>query len=331
MSAATGMLPGHRWTPRGSGACIQRTRPCHRRLLVSVLVSLVLPVAGPASARIDLSPRTPAATLDWDGSDLVHEQDFCVESTQGAQDGAVIDYRVRAESPAELSNGESSIPATLEWQDLQSGQVEVLEPDIFSPDIFSGAEQDCPGGDNARLRITFSSEDLAAAGPGFYDNRFALEVENDGQGRNSRNGWLELELTLEDSLRVSQLDDIDLGSFDGESDLSGEDSLCIFRASGDDYAVTVTGEGDAGAYVMRQGDSEIPFSAQWDDGTGAEELDPGVLLGNRANSFSNNDHCDGGAANNAALQVDVTADDINQNATELGPHVGVLTIMVEMQ
>ena len=330
MSSSTGKRRQHRWTG-SEEICPHGSRPHSRELLVYVLSVLMLLAAGPAAARVDLSPRNPSATLDWDGGDIVHEQDFCVESTQGAQGGAVIDYRVLAESPVELSSGESSIPATMEWQDLQSGQVETLEPDIQTDDIFSGAEADCPGGNNARLRISFSAGDVAAAGPGFYDNRFALEVENEGQGRTRRSGWVDLELGIEDSIRLSQLDDIHLGTFDGDSDMTGEDNLCVFRASGDEYAVTISGEGDGGAYVLRNNNSEIPFAVRWDDGAGTVEISPGELLGNRTNSFSANDHCDGGAANNASLQVDVSADDINENATELGAHVGVLTIMVEAQ
>ena len=288
-------------------------------------------LAGPAVAVVDITPRVTTATLTWDGNDIVYTQDYCVESTEEPQGGAIIDYRVTAESPTSLTDGIEQIPATIEWEDLQTGNVVELDPDIATGYDFTGAEQDCPGGNNARIMLTFTQADISSVGPGVYDNRFSIEVANQGRGRNSRDGRIDLDLTIEDSIRISQLNDIDLGTFDGQTDLQGSDTLCVFRASGEDYALTITGDGGGGDFILASNDSEIPISVRWDDGTGAVEVDPGVLLADRTNSFSANQDCDGGAANNATLEVFAPAADVQDNATELGPHVGVLTIMVEMQ
>jgi hypothetical protein len=287
-------------------------------------------LSGFSNARVDISPLTPALTITWTGGNVVLTQDFCVQSTQSPQPNStdVIPYRVSVAEPFVLVSGANQIPGTLQWIDQVTSNSTTLASATPTGYVMTGKVAGCPGGDNGRLILTFTEAAITTVPPAVYQQVFTITAENTGGGRNAHTSELSITVTIPDSVRVSQLNDIDLGLFTG-STLSGSDSLCVFRASGLPYAVTLTGSG-GGAFEVDNGSASIPLQVTWDDGNGAVPALSGVTLTGRANSFSGNSHCNSGASNNATLAVEATAADIAASSPTAGNYSGVIMILIEL-
>ena len=299
------------------------------RIIASSL--LVLCTAN-AQAHIRTDPNAFTTTFTWNGGDLNHSFALCVSSVQepSPQGNTPIDYAVEAQGPFELVSGANSIPVTLAWGDLISGQEVTLQANLSTSEIFTGAARQCPGGNNARLEVHASGTDIQAVPPGTYSNQFNFTATNSGRGKSSTNFTVSVDITIPNSIQITQIDDIALGTFDGSNNISRSDTLCVYQANGGQYAVTLTGSGNGGAFELISAGSSVPYAVSWNDGNGAQTATPGMPLAGMGNSRSGDPQCNGGASNNATVSVDVLANDIGA-ATSSGVHSGVLTIMVEMQ
>lgn len=285
-------------------------------------------------ARVDIGPQPVSAELAWFGDDLSWSQDFCVQSTQepNAAGTTVLPYAVEVAGPLVLSQGGESIPLSLIWQDLTAGVSVSLDADVASGETLSGAPLDCPQGGNGRLVVAVAAEEVMAVPPGEYGVTLRVTVANSGGGRNSFFSNVTLSLTVPDAVRLSGLTDIDLGRYGWDGmDLGVERSLCVYRASGGDYGITVYSSSPSGDFTLVNGQSQVPFVLSWNDGSGYAPLMPGVLLGNRSQSVSGSGDCQDGALNNAWLKVETTAQAIEQFASASGSYSTELTLMVEMQ
>lgn len=289
-----------------------------------------------AFARIGISgPTTITAPLSWAGGDIVYSHDLCVLSTQepNQSGNTPVPYQVTTTSPATfvMTSGANQIPFTAVWRDLAGSVVHTLSPGAPSGDIFTGLASGCPPAvNNARLVISMPESSLLVAPPGNYTAVFMAWVESSGQGRPRIRVTVNLSLTINGVVRISQLDPINLGTFDGINPLAGSDSLCVFRNFAGPYGVRVTGQGAAGAFVLVNGASQVPVVVTWNDGAGAVTLAPGVLLSARSGAYILDPDCAGGGANNATIGVSATAANMGA-ATAAGVHSGVLTVMVEVQ
>jgi hypothetical protein len=299
------------------------------RIIASSL--LVLCTAN-AQAHIRTDPNAFTTTFTWNGGDLNHSFALCVSSVQepNPQGNTPIDYAVEAQGPFELVSGANSIPVTLDWGDLINGQEIALQANLSTSEIFTGAARQCPGGNNARLEVHASGTDIQAVPPGTYSNQFNFTATNSGRGKSSANFTVSVDITIPNSIQITQIDDIALGTFDGSNNISRSDTLCVYQANGGQYAVTLTGSGNGGAFELISAGSSVPYAVSWNDGNGAQTATPGIPLAGMGNSRSGDPQCNGGASNNATVSVDVLANDMSA-ATASGVHSGVLTIMVEMQ
>lgn len=272
--------------------------------------------------------------LAWSGGDVQSSASFCVLSTQEPNPGGntPTPYNIRGFAPFSLASGANTIPYTLSWQDLYvpaSAPVS-LTAGVQTTTGFSGAVAGCPLGNNGRLNVLIAQSAVAAAPPGVYSGALLLEaITVDSQGRKIKQSTVNISLTLPWAIRVSQLNDINLGTFSGVTDLVGSDSLCVYRNSNAPYGVRVSGQGAAGAYVALNGTSQVPLQVSWNDGSGAVALLPGGLLSGRGNVYTAGLDCAGGAANNAVLSVTATA--TGMSAVNPGQYTGILTVTVETQ
>lgn len=302
------------------------------------ILALVLVLALPGWARMGSDPKNLSQAFTWQGGDVTRNFGFCILSIQETNPNkgtTLIPYSVTGEvngtAPFTLESGANAIPVNLLWEDLRTGTTETLSPGVTTAEQFTGGLPNCPNGNNGRLTLTIAESDLVAAQPGTYNQTFDVNLANSGQGKSKTKAQITLDLTIPDSIQVTQVNDINLGSFDGVNDMTGSDELCVYRRGGGQYGVTITGSGAAGAFSLSTGGSTIPFSVTWDDGNGVQTVDPGVLLSGLANTYTTDTECNGGAANNATLGVQLNANDVRTAATATGAHTGTLTITVEMQ
>lgn len=299
---------------------------------------LVLALAAPGWARMGVDPKNLSQAFTWQSGDVTRNFDFCVLSIQEPNPNkgtTLLPYSVTGEvngtAPFTLESGANTVPVDLIWEDLRDGTTETLSPGVTTAEQFTAGLPNCPNGNNGRLVLNIAQSDLVAVQPGTYSQTFDLTLANSGRGKSSVTAKVTVDLTVPDSIQVTQVDDINLGSFDGVNDVTGSDSLCVYRRSGGQYGVTITGSGTGGAFSLATGGSTIPFSVTWNDGTGAQNVDAGVLLSGLTNTYTAGTKCNGGADNNATLGVQVLANDMRTASTATGTHTGTLTITVEMQ
>lgn len=312
----------------------------HNRRLGWLILLLAWPVL--AMARVTIDPTTASTTVNWTGGDVVYDVPFCVQSTQEPnvnQGATLIPYDVTVSiggttQPYALWVGGAGpgLPVTAQWTDLQTGSVYVFSPPgvITTPRELSGVT-DCPAPANARLRLQVAQADIANAAGGSYTRAFTVTVTNAGApgGRRSHSATVSLTINVPLIARISQLNDISLGVWMG-GDLIGTDSLCVYRNGPGLYTVTTTGDDVGGAYAVSNGPVRVPYTVDWNDGTGFAPMTSGVPLTNRANAWMAGDGCNGGASNNAAVRVTVTEAALGAAAVT-GAYSGVLTILYSTQ
>ncbi|MEN8195980.1 MAG: hypothetical protein ABFS30_05605, partial [Pseudomonadota bacterium] len=96
------------------------------------------------------------------------------------------------------------------------------------------------------------------------------------------------------------------------------------NANGRRFGIVITGSGAGGTFVLSNGVSALPFSVQYNDGTGATAVTPGVTLANRAaQGFG---ECKNINAENIRISVRVLSSDLS-TATP-GSYSGGLTLTV---
>ena len=76
--------------------------------------------------------------------------------------------------------------------------------------------------------------------------------------------FLSLSYSSHAAVRISNLDDIDLGIWPGSGDLVGSDAICIFDDGRNRvYNITIRGPGIAGAFELIGFDGNLPFTVEF--------------------------------------------------------------------
>lgn len=301
-----------------------------RTTVRAVGLVLVL-ISAPAHPAINSDINAATVTAFWNGGNLTLQQNFCINSRRvggGPPQPTPYDVTATGGNPFSLVLDGNTIPVTLSWVDLITNNSEQLQPGITSAQNKTGSDAVCP---NARLTIFIAEADIAGNPSGIFTRDFVLTLgQPPGSGGNQQDEVVvTVQVEIPDTIRISELDDFDLGLYAG-TDINVSQTLCVFRGSGGNYAVTAAGSGAGTSFTLTDGTGDIPYTATWNDGSGPAALDPGVLLGNRTNSFSNNDTCNGGTNNNVTLSVSINAVDVDA-VNSAGNYSGTLTLLVEME
>ncbi len=142
-------------------------------------------------------------------------------------------------------------------------------------------------------------------------------------------GALDITLSVPPLVRISDLDDLALGEFQGAG-LSGSDDVCIWSTTRA-YTVRAQGDGSGGAFTLTGGSNgdTLDYSVQWAESAGASSgisLTSGsALTGRSATSASAT--CNGGANLNATVIVDVAESELATATAD--DYSGTLTLTVE--
>jgi len=308
----------------------QRRRPGLSSALV-LLVALMLGFPHSASAAVRVGNIPNLDLGDWTpgmGPVSVVE-DFCVQSDifgffalrwqarlddlSGASTGS--EFRIRSTS------GSDSIAFTARLVDLRDGSSNTLTPGALTPIDYTGDFVNCPNGLNARLEFNFDASGLEGAGTGTFEGDFSLFAQRFGSDADS----FRLRIRIPGLVQISDFDDIFLGDFGGAGDMTGSDTLCVYRNDpAARYEVEARGQGAGDAFVLAQGGDEIPFEVDFDDGTGFASMTAGgaALAAEGADTASTT--C--GGINNATVRVTVREADLA--AASGGAYTGALTLTV---
>lgn len=214
------------------------------------------------------------------------------------------------------------IPITLTFQDLTDGVTTPLVPATFSPREQAGVLP-CSGVNNARLIASALASGIVAAPPGEYQGQFQFTGQSiPPRTQLSRN--FQVRLRVAEMIRISGLDPIDLGAFDGVSNRQGEDDFCVYsNGLTGRYTVTGYGQGGNAEFQVASGAGTLPVQVEYDDGTGFVTMAPGAVA-QKQNADGVSLDCIGGS--NAHLRTTVEAAAL-RNAPA-GTYTGEITLIV---
>ncbi|HEY9033720.1 MAG TPA: hypothetical protein VIN71_07280 [Pseudomonadales bacterium] len=298
--------------------------------------------AFPAHAAVRFQSLDPGKNVNlgtWPGvGSMTLNVDFCAVSFSGNGQNAVsAPYQLRvANQDAALVNASfqlsnlndptQALLVDLDFIDQYSNGFETLSPNTWTAQDKTGALNQCPLGNNARILLTLQEASLAAVFGGSYRGSFTVEAMGGDGGTESKSTFFTINLTINSLVQISGLNDFLFPFYLGSGDLSLSDSFCIYRNGAGTYQVTLSGSGAGGAFVINNGIQDMPYQVTYDDGTGAVAVTANTPLTNRQNIFNANLSCDGGINNNATLALTLLQADLI-NASQ-GNYTGILTIMV---
>lgn len=150
----------------------------------------------------------------------------------------------------------------------------------------------------------------------------------DGPLDSDSSGSSLITLSLLETVQISNVKDIPLGTYAGSGDVQSNTTFCVYRAGGGDYSLTLSADtGDFAIDSGTTGDS-IPFAAKVDD-----DLDPSDgqtvsynTVTSTALSGSATIGC--GGSDNASLEVYIAETDL-QSASSASDYQATVTLFVE--
>ena len=184
---------------------------------------------------------------------------------------------------------------------------------------------------NKTIKNTLFATSVIAAG--FAGVTAAVAATADGTTGPTSTGTLDISLKIDNKLKVSNLDAIDMGTFSG-SDMTGADTLCVYFNQGGAYQVTVDSNDVPGTFELDNAGTTIPYTLEWDDGVaGLQALTAGTALtgldiGGNDSSTGADDDCVTVGADNATIQADAAAADILAAGTN-ATYTEEVSILVE--
>lgn len=308
-------------------------------MIRTLLILLIVPLVLPAYAALRVSDFSTGGNTfamgTWSGTNNMSlNVDFCVMSLVGNRNSTVTTpYRIKfrdrsnANNPFQLTNDSSgeSLPLTVRYTDLVNSNNQELATNTFTATNKTGALVNCPNGLNARLSFSLQATDLNSVSAGEYRNRFRIVVRG-GEPERRRRVQVTVSARIDSLVQLSNVNDIFLGNYSGNGDISATESLCVYRNNTGSYQVTALGSGVSNAYSLQANGSELPFALFWNDGSGDQAMAPNTALNNQQNTFTANTHCNNGGNNNVSIRLQASANDLSQ--APAGLYQGVITFMI---
>ncbi len=151
----------------------------------------------------------------------------------------------------------------------------------------------------------------------------AVAASQGSFGRSS-NGSVDIRAHIPGLIKISNLNDIDLGTWSGTGDMVGSDENCVWSTTRG-YNLTASGSGAGNAFTLTDGVNTIAYSVAWDDvDTTDQAVTAGQALSSQVtNAIDVNCRLRGDTAN-----VAVTLEEADIAAAPAGKYSGTLTLIV---
>ncbi len=151
----------------------------------------------------------------------------------------------------------------------------------------------------------------------------AVAASQGNLGRSS-NGSVDIRAHIPGLIKISNLDDIDLGTWSGSGDLVGSDENCVWSTTRG-YNLTASGSGAGNAFTITDGANDIAYSVAWDD---TDSTDQAVTVGTALSAQVTNAVSVNCAARGDTANVAVTISEADMAAAPAGTYNGTLTLIV---
>jgi len=135
-------------------------------------------------------------------------------------------------------------------------------------------------------------------------------------------------LQIVDQVKISGVDDIGRGAFDGVNDLNGSTAFCVYRSGGNGYTMTVSAEGKTSlqvASVLSGG--TIGFTAKVDNDADASN-GAAILHNGTSGTYLGSNAIDCNSADNASLAVNFASADLAAASTA-NDYTATVVILVQ--
>ncbi len=140
----------------------------------------------------------------------------------------------------------------------------------------------------------------------------------------SSTGTIDINLDIDPLVMVSNLGDINLGTYSGAGNLTGTDTFCVYRNGAGNYNITMNGSGAADAYLLNDGGTNnLAYTVSFTNGS-ANAMTTLTPLAAQTGANTTSTNC-GGTDN---VSVGVTVANAALAAAPAGTYTGSLTIIV---
>lgn len=321
------------------------------RLLESkiLLVLLLLSAVAPAHARDYI--RTEALN-DFDfgtwsvSGNLSMQQLHCIGSADTTQTSGfgrrdnTVNYELRIDNTSSslsdfylyldgnyASWSSPRLPIRIYHEDVLSGDgAEQLREGRYESQNHEGQFFGCPYGLNSAITVEIDAADMADLEGGYYEETFRLRARN-GDDNDSLFFTVSVNIQNGSSVRVSRLDTINFGSYEGIGNLEQQEAFCVHSTSaGRGFQLSVSpllGDANAFTLVSDSGEDAIPLQVSLSSGGGGgSNVTPGSGV-----SGTGSAQADCNASDNVSLDFLIQEQDLQAAST--GLYGQTLVLMVE--
>lgn len=133
---------------------------------------------------------------------------------------------------------------------------------------------------------------------------------------------------LQAQVMIAGLSDLELGNWNGSSDLEGEVQHCVLGGPAGRFSIVATGDGPGNSFALLNGAASLPYLVAYNDGSGWSQLVSGRRLGGQRGSQNTNlfNRCLNGSQPPESVRVRVLAQELG--AAIAGGYNGTLTLLV---
>ena len=143
-------------------------------------------------------------------------------------------------------------------------------------------------------------------------------------------GTADVSLTIDEVVRITDMDDFAFGAYSGSGNLKADDSICVYHNGDGNYKVTISDDSTStpADFAVEGPLGDIAMEVKWNDQqntAGNQAVDFGVgLAGTSANTQSETCATGGLSAN-----MEVKMAEANIQAAPAGAYISTLTVLVE--
>jgi spore coat protein U-like protein len=149
---------------------------------------------------------------------------------------------------------------------------------------------------------------------------------SNGSKGNTSTGTIQILIAKGNAVKISNLDDIDLGYWTSGAVQDRTETLCVYSSTGT-YRITASSSNPSGTtFRLKSGSAYIPYSFSWKDtvgGGGFTTLSHNVVVSGQAGRKTN-DNCSTG--DNATIRIRIATNDIKTAAS--GSYRDRVTLLV---
>lgn len=273
-------------------------------------------LGNPALAAVEIVGMDDIVIDAWAGAtgNLTGYDDYCVRSYQG---NSPRNYNVAAYQGAAAgsttsafrmvhTNNTNTMSVTFNWSNnANSYTMTNYNVTGYVTPAQTGAVNCTDTAADARIDITIPSAQLATAIAGTYSATMQIDLLG---GRNF--GQLTIvtfQVTLPETIEVTRLNDIPLGTWDSVNDIVATEDFCVFRNGQGDFSLTATSGNPSGTQFRFSGADDLDYELDFRQAGAWHAADSGTPMPSATTGFTGESTRDCGSGTNTTARVTVEA------------------------